>query len=126
MVEDNLNELPPLTIERQRALVSIKLKRTLPEVMVNCPRNACDGGYIRALSSVFVMAGIDVPPLVFQAPQGPSETGVMIAAKDPSHVPEPASRLFEILKTTGMRPKVVRLDPNIGAEFTVFVGPKPL
>jgi hypothetical protein len=103
------NELPNLTPERQRNLVAAfgKLKAILPVVVVTTNGYA-NGGYANKISELFGMAGIE-PSRGIQIPGGPSETGIMISAKNPNNLSKAAREIFDIFTANGLEPK---LTPN--------------
>jgi hypothetical protein len=120
------NELPELTPERQRSLVNAfqALKSILPTVVVTT-NGYSNGGYANTIAELFGRAGIE-PSRGIETSNGPDETGIMIAAKDPNNLPEAAKQILNIFSANGLNPKVIRLPSKVDTEFTVFIGPTPL
>jgi hypothetical protein len=123
---DDPNEYPPLTRERQRALVNelVQAKDVLGTVPVH--RAAAQNeafNYRIGLLQLFDRAG--VPVEAGDAPSGgPDQTGVMVAIADLNNPSPAAKKILEILTITGMRPKVI---PNKRTgDYYVFIGPRPL
>jgi hypothetical protein len=101
-----------------------ELKAILPIVVVTT-NGTSNREHATALAQHFERASIEVSRGT-QISNGPDETGVMIAAKYPSNLPESAKRILKIFREKWVYPKVTQLPAKIGAEFTVFIGPNPL
>jgi hypothetical protein len=123
---DDPNEYPPLTRERQRALVNelVQAKDLLGTVPIH--RAAAQNeafNYRTGLLQLFDRAGVPVD--AGDAPSGgPDQTGVMVAIADLNNPSQAAKKILEILTVTGMRPKVI-LNKRTG-DYYVFIGPRPL
>lgn len=101
-----------------------RLKPILPTVVITT-NGYSNSGYALEISKLFGTAGIE-PSRGIQYPNSPDETGIMISAKDPDNLTEPAQRILEIFEANGLHPKKTQLPSKIGADFTVFIGPNPL
>lgn len=123
---DDPNEYPPLTRERQRALVNelVQSKDILGTVPIH--RAAAHNeayNYRTGLLQLFDRAG--VPVEAGDAPSGgPDQTGVMVAIADLTNPSPAAKKILEIFTVTGMRPKVIQ-NKRTG-DYYVFIGPRPL
>ena len=120
------NEYPPLTRERQRALVnelvqSKDILGTVPIYRAAAHNEAYN--YRTGLLQLFDRAG--VPVEAGDAPSGgPDQTGVMVAIADLNNPSPAAKKILEIFTVTGMRPKVIQ-NKRTG-DYYVFIGPRPL
>ena len=121
------NELPALTVERERSLIQelTQLKPLLPEVKILYAGYPNMIGYARALGDVFGRAGIS-PLLQPQKTEGPDQTGIMIAVGDLNNLSENANRIAEVFRLNGLRPKIVKLPVDVKTDFAIFIGPNQL
>ena len=125
---DDPNAYPPLTRERERALVSEltnakDILGTVPIFRAGAHNEAY--AYRIHMLELFDRAGVPAIPAGDETTGGPDQTGVMVAFADLNNPSPAAQKLLEILTETGFRPKVIQAKPGRG-DFYIFIGPQPL
>jgi hypothetical protein len=124
---ENLNDYPPLTRERERALVqeladARDILGQVPILRAGAHNEAF--GYRNSLLPLFDRAQVPVTA-GDEATGGIDQTGVMVALMDLNNPSKAAEKILEILTSTGFRPKVIQAKPGHG-DYYIFIGPRPL